>query len=79
MNKWKIILPAAAFLLLAGQAVAQSEEDEERLRELELALQEAQTDEERDEIRRRLQRLGLCLLAIARGATQFTNGRQQRG
>ena len=35
MNKWKIILPAAAFLLLAGQAVAQSEEDKERLRELE--------------------------------------------
>jgi type II secretory pathway component PulC len=35
MNQWKIILPAAVFLLLAGQAVAQSEEDKERLRELE--------------------------------------------
>jgi S1-C subfamily serine protease len=35
MNKWKIILPAAAFLLLAGQAAAQSEEDKERLREVE--------------------------------------------
>lgn len=35
MNKWKVILPAAAILLLAGQAVAQSEDAEERLRELE--------------------------------------------
>lgn len=35
MNKWKILLPAAAFLLLAGQAAAQSEDDEERLREIE--------------------------------------------
>ena len=35
MNKWKVILPAAALLLLAGQAVAQSDEKEERLRELE--------------------------------------------
>ena len=40
MNKWKIILPAAAFLLLAGQAVAQSVEEEERLRELEAREQE---------------------------------------
>lgn len=35
MNKWKVILPAAALLLLAGQAVAQSDQDEERQRELE--------------------------------------------
>ena len=35
MNRWKVILPAAALLLFAGQAVAQSEEDEERLRETE--------------------------------------------
>ena len=35
MNRWKVILPAAVLLLLAGQAVAQSDEDEERLRELE--------------------------------------------
>ena len=35
MNKWKVILPAAAVLLLAGQAAAQSGEEEERLRELE--------------------------------------------
>jgi hypothetical protein len=34
MKMWKVVLPAAAFLLLAGQAVAQSE-DEERLREME--------------------------------------------
>jgi type II secretory pathway component PulC len=35
MNKWKIVLPAVAFLLLAGQAVAQSDEEKERLREME--------------------------------------------
>ena len=35
MNRWKIILPAAALLLFAIQAFAQSEKDEERLRELE--------------------------------------------
>ena len=35
MKMWKIILPAAAFLLLAGQAAAQSDEEDERLRELE--------------------------------------------
>ena len=33
MNKWKVIVPAAALLLLAGQAAAQT--DEERLREAE--------------------------------------------
>lgn len=32
MNKWKVILPAAALLLLAGQAVAQSEQEEDRQR-----------------------------------------------
>ena len=35
MNKWTFILPAAALLLFASQAVAQSDEDEERLREAE--------------------------------------------
>lgn len=35
MKMWKIILPAAAFLLLAGQAAAQTDEEDERLRELE--------------------------------------------
>jgi len=34
MKKWKLVLPAVAVLLLAGQAAAQSEEDE-RQRELE--------------------------------------------
>ena len=32
MKMWKIILPAAAFLLLAGQAAAQTDEENERLR-----------------------------------------------
>ena len=32
MNKWKVILPVAACLLLAGQAAAQTDEEEERLR-----------------------------------------------
>jgi type II secretory pathway component PulC len=35
MNKWRVILPAAAFLLLAGQAAAQTDEKEERQREVE--------------------------------------------
>lgn len=35
MNKWKVILPAAAILLLAGQAAAQTEDEEQRLREVE--------------------------------------------
>ena len=34
MKMWKVVLPAAVFLLLAGHAVAQSD-DEERLREME--------------------------------------------
>ena len=34
MKMWKVVLPAAAFLLLIGEAVAQSD-DEERLREME--------------------------------------------
>ena len=38
MNKWKVMVPAAAFLLLAGQASAQT--DEERLREAEVREQE---------------------------------------
>ena len=32
MNRWKSILPAALLLLFAGQAIAQSDEEEERLR-----------------------------------------------
>jgi C-terminal processing protease CtpA/Prc len=43
MNKWKVILPAAAFLLLAGQAAAQTDEEDERLRyaeEREAAMEE---------------------------------------
>ncbi len=35
MNKWKVILPAAAILLFAGQAVAQTDAENERLREIE--------------------------------------------
>lgn len=35
MNKWKVILPAAVFLLLAGQAVAQTPDEEERQRAME--------------------------------------------
>ena len=35
MNKWKFVLPAAALLLFASQAIAQSDEDDERLREAE--------------------------------------------
>ena len=34
MRKWTVVLPAAAFLLLAGQVAAQTE-DEARLREIE--------------------------------------------
>ena len=34
MKMWKVVIPAAVFLLLAGQAAAQTEE-EERLREME--------------------------------------------
>jgi C-terminal processing protease CtpA/Prc len=35
MRKWKLVLPAAAFLLLAGQVAAQTKADDERLREME--------------------------------------------
>ncbi len=35
MKMWKVLLPAAAVLLLAGQALAQTESEEERLREVE--------------------------------------------
>ena len=38
MNKWKVIVPAAALLLVAGQAAAQTED--ERLREAEVREQE---------------------------------------
>jgi len=43
MKMWKVLLPAAAFLLLAGQAAAQSEEEDERQRymeEREVAMEE---------------------------------------
>ena len=40
MKKWKFVLPAVALLLLAGQAVAQSDEDEQHQRELEAREQE---------------------------------------
>ena len=35
MNKWKLILPAVAILLLAGQAAAQSDDQRDRQRERE--------------------------------------------
>ena len=50
MNKWKVLLPAAAFLLLAGQAAAQNDsQEEERLREMEareMAMKERLRDAE---------------------------------
>ena len=70
MNKWKLILPAATFLLLAGQAAAQNDTDEEeRLRAIEAR---------ELEMKERLREAEARMAAAAREIAEITEERLPR-
>jgi C-terminal processing protease CtpA/Prc len=70
MKTWKLILPVAALLLLAGQAVAQSDEEKREEMEAQKAVMEARKAEYSERLRMAEERMEQAAREIAEMASQ---------